>query len=360
MSVGLQYKCPCCGGYIEFDSDAQKMLCPFCETEFETETLKEYDKELLDDGEENNQAMSYDEMGSNAQWDEEELSHLNTYSCDSCGGQIIGDDTISVTRCPYCDNPVVLKDRLSGVYRPDYVIPFKLNKEDAQKKLKEFYGKKKLLPTMFKTQNHMESVQGVYVPFWLFDCDTQAHMRYKATKIRHYSDSEYDYTETTFYSVVRGGDFDFDKIPVDGSVKMDDAYMEAIEPYNYNDMVPFQSAYLSGYVADKYDVEASDATERVNQRINTSVESVLQPSGYTTCTVENANINTTKGDIKYALMPVWMLNTKYKGKVYTFAMNGQTGKLIGKLPVDIPKAVGYFSGIFASIAAIGGIAIYLL
>ena len=359
MSLDLQYKCPCCGGYIEFNSDVQKMLCPFCDTTFETETLRQYDQELQEDNIEE-KVMSYDEMGRNGQWGEGELKDLGTYACSSCGGQLVMEHTTSVTRCPYCDNPVVLVEQLSGVYRPDYVIPFKLDKEDAKKRLKDFYKKKKLLPSLFSAQNHIESIQGMYVPFWLFDCDTNAHIRYKATRVRHYSDSDYNYTETSHYSVVRGGDFDFDKVPVDGSEKMSDTYMEAIEPYDYNEMVDFQTAYLSGYMADKYDVEADNATTRVNERIRQSVQDILQPSGYTTCHIEKSNINTQKGDIQYALLPVWMLNTKYKDKVYTFAMNGQTGKFVGKLPVDVPKAIGYFLGVFASVAAVASAVIYFL
>ena len=355
MSVGLQHKCPCCGGYVEFDSDVQKMVCPFCDTEFEVSLFAQTEDESQPDP-----VFSYENMGTDAQWSADEKTHIHTYRCESCGGELIGDNTTAVTRCPYCSNPVVLLDQLSGVYRPDRVIPFKINKEDAQKALKNFYRKKKLLPSLFCKTNQVESIQGMYVPFWLFDCEVRADLRYDATKVRRYSDSEYDYTETSYYDLIRGGHFNFAQIPVDGSKKMDDTYMEAIEPYDYSEMVSFQTAFLAGYIADKYDVAAEEATPRIENRIVSSVQTSLQPHGFTTCSMSTSSIRKMNEKIHYALLPVWMLNTQYKGKTYTFAMNGQTGKLVGKLPISFLKSIGYFAGIFASVTAIAGTIIYFL
>ena len=195
---------------------------------------------------------------------------------------------------------------------------------------------KRLLPKIFKDQNHIDEIKGVYVPFWLFDTDVDAQVRYRATKVHTWSDSDYDYTETSHFLVHRGGSVGFEHVPVDGSSKMADDLMESIEPYNISDAVHFQTAYLAGYVADKYDVTAEDSIDRANQRVKRSTEEVFAETveGYTTVTPENTSVQFRGGKARYALYPVWLLNTSWNGNQYTFAMNGQTGKFVGDLPVD--------------------------
>ncbi len=334
MAVLQEYKCPCCGGAIEFNSSIQKMKCPYCDTEFEMEALKELDEML---GAEANEADNMEwETQAGTQWQDGEADGLKTYVCKSCGGEIIGDENTAATECPYCNNPVVLMGQFKGDLKPDYVIPFKLSKEDAKEGLRKHLKGKALLPKIFKSENHIDEIKGIYVPFWLFDADAKARIRYKATRVRHWSDSNYDYTKTSFFSVIRGGSVAFDRVPVDGSSKMADDLMESIEPYNFSDAVDFQTAYLAGYLADKYDVSSQESITRANERIKRSTEETFASTvgGYTTVLPEHSAINLQNGKAKYALYPVWILNTTYKGEKYTFAMNGQTGKFVGDLPMD--------------------------
>lgn len=335
MSVLQEYKCPCCGGAIEFNSEIQKMKCPYCDSEFEMEALKEYDEALAEEQESN---MDWN-TGAGSQWQEGETEGLRSYVCKSCGGEILGDETTAATSCPYCDNPIVMMGQFKGDLKPDYIIPFKKDKDAAKEALKKHYDGKILLPKVFKEENHIEEVKGVYVPFWLFDADANASIRYKATKERSWSDSNYDYTETKYYSVIRGGDIGFDTVPVDGSSKMADDLMESIEPFEFSEAVDFQTAYLAGYLADKYDITDAESVERANQRIRQSTEDTFREtvSGYSTVIAENTWINLQNAQAKYALYPVWLLNTQWKGKKYTFAMNGQTGRMVGDLPVDNKK-----------------------
>ncbi len=357
MSTLLEYKCPCCGGGINFDSASQQMKCPFCGSVFDVETLKSYDEDLKGDGNEELDWDKYDKDSGNGDWQEGEQDAMSTYGCQSCGAQIVADETTAATNCPYCGNPIVMKNRFTGMLRPDYVIPFKLDKEVAKNALKEFIKKKPLLPKFFATENHIEEIKGVYVPFWLFDCDTDAKMRYRATNIATWSDSKYSYTKTDTYSLVREGSMVFEKVPVDGSSQMDDAYMEAIEPFDYSQIVDFQTAYLSGFLTNKYDVDSETSIARANVRIQNSVISCFQDTvqGYCSCVPINTTVNLKKGTIHYALLPVWMLNTKYKNKIYTFAMNGQTGKFVGELPVDKGRYWRYLLSIFAGLTILGTI-----
>jgi hypothetical protein len=203
------------------------------------------------------------------------------------------------------------------------------------------------LPKVFKSQNHLDEVKGIYVPFWLFDADADANVRYRTTKVRMWDDEDYDYTETSYFDVYRAGTVGFQNVPVDGSSKMPDDLMESVEPFNINDAKEFQTAYLAGYLADKYDVTADESVDRANERIKRSTEEVFSSTvkGYDTVTTENSNINLQNGKAKYALYPVWILNTTWNGNKYTFAMNGQTGKFVGNLPVDKKAAAAWFAGI---------------
>lgn len=332
MSFLQEYKCPSCGGAIAFDSGIQKMKCPFCDTEFEMEVLAAYDSELASSQTDD---MSW-ETAAGGEWQEGEADGLRSFVCKSCGGEIVGDENTAAASCPFCGNPVVMMEQFSGALKPDYIIPFKLDKKAAKAALQKHYGGKRLLPKIFKDQNHIDEIKGVYVPFWLFDANAEANIRYKATRVRTWSDSNYNYTETSFFAVSRGGVVGFERVPVDGSSKMPDDLMESIEPFQFSDAVDFRTAYLAGYLADKYDVDAKQSIERANERIKRSAEEAFASTvqGYTSVVPETSSVKLHGGKAKYALYPVWLLNTTWNGQKYTFAMNGQTGKLVGDLPVD--------------------------
>ena len=355
METLLEYKCPACGGALSFDSGVQMMKCPYCDTEFDVAAMQELDETL----EREKPGEFTWESQPEGQWSADETENLRTYICKSCGGEIIGDLNTAATNCPYCDNPVVVADRFSGTLRPDVVVPFQLNKAQAREALAHHLNKKPLLPKLFKTQNRIESIQGIYVPFWLFDTDVNANIRYRATRIQHWSDANYNYTRTSFYSLIREGGIAFDNVPVDASSKMSNDLMESIEPYDMAKAVDFQTAYLAGYLADKFDVEADTCKTRANDRIRTSTEQSFAQTtaGYATVNPEHTNLQLKGGRVRYALLPAWILTTRYHDKIYTFAMNGQTGKMVGNLPIDWKLfwmyllSVGLGSGVLISLIA---------
>ena len=351
MPVLQEFKCPCCDGAIAFDSGSQKMKCPYCDTEFDVETLVSYNEELNQDKEDD---LRW-EAPAGQDWTEDEQTGLRSYVCTACAGEIIADATTGATACPYCGNPVVMLEQFAGELKPDLVIPFKLDKKAAKEALNRHYSGKRLLPKVFKDENHIDEIKGVYVPFWLFEADAEAHIRYKATRVRHWSDSNYNYRETRYYSVIRAGDLGFNWVPVDGSTKMEDALMESIEPFDVSAAVDFNTAYLAGYLADKYDVTAQQSEERANNRVRNTTETVFANTvkGFTTVVPTATNIQLRGGKARYALYPVWLLNTTWNGKKYTFAMNGQTGKMAGDLPMD--KAI-YRKWLFGLTGIVGAVA----
>ena len=358
-----EYKCPYCSGAITFDSGTQKMKCPYCGAEIEVSALAEYQRELTEVAASDKFGWEkYGPDSGNKEWEAGEIDALSLNTCASCGAEIIGDKNTVATVCPYCGNTQIIQARVTDVLRPDYVIPFKLDKNAAKAALQKFQNKKRLVPKFFMQQSRIDSITGIYVPFWLFDADTTAHIRYNAATVKHWSDSKRDYTRTGHYSCVRGGTLGFKHVPVDGSEKMDDAYMDAIEPFDYKQMVDFSTAYLSGYLADKYDVDAETSKSRANDRIKKTVEAEFRKSvsGYSSVTPVTSSVQFSGGTVRYALLPVWMLNTSYQGKMYAFAMNGQTGKLIGALPVDKGRFWGYLGGITGIIGCLGTILLFVL
>ena len=312
------------------------MKCPYCDTEFEMETLQAYDEVLQ---QETPDDMTWD-TAAGGEWTEGEEEGLRVYVCRNCAGEIVTDEHTAATACPYCGNPVVMMGQFAGDLKPDLVIPFKLDKKAAMEALKRHYSGKRLLPKVFADENHLREIKGVYVPVWLFDADAQADLRWKATRTRTWSDSNYIYTETHHYSVIRGGTIGFHRVPVDGSSKMDDALMESIEPFDFSEAVDFQTAYLSGFLADKYDVDSEQSVERANERIRRSTEEAL-----------SNHVNLQNGAAKYALYPVWLLTTEWQGKNYIFAMNGQTGKFVGDLPMDKAAYTKWLFGIAGAVSA---------
>ncbi|MBR4942261.1 MAG: hypothetical protein IKZ19_09715 [Clostridia bacterium] len=350
MEEAREYKCPACGAGLVYGATSGDMLCEYCDSHFTLEQLEEISAVEAE-------ASEKDDIS----WEEHEDSELTgEYSaviCPSCGAEIVADETTAATECVYCGNPTLIRKKLTGIFKPDWVIPFKVTKKQAVAALEKLYKGKKLLPDAFTKDNRVEKVTGMYVPYWLFDCHASGNMTYDATRVSVFSDAKFNYTRTDKYLVTRSGNADFKNIPVDGSAKLDNKYTEAIEPYDYSELTEFSDMYLSGYMADRYDVESKDCVSRVDERVKASLRAEFDATvnGYSSVTPRSGNVKSENGKIQYALMPVWMLNTKYKDKIYTFAMNGQTGRIIGDLPVDKAKAFKQFllwGGIFSVAASI--------
>ena len=289
-----------------------------------------------------------------SKWSSADVENMRAYNCPSCGAQLMVDQVTAVTSCPYCGNNAVVPGQLADVLKPDYVIPFKLDRNAAISALRQYYGGKPLLPNDFTANNHIEEIQGIYVPFWLYSGTGEGNVRFEGRNIRTWSDSKNIYTETDHYDVHRVGSMKFARVPVDGSTKMPDAHMDAIEPYDYSELVPFSVAYLPGFLTDRYDLDVEQCDARARGRVETTCLDVIEGTAgnymETNVTDSSTHINWT--DITYALLPVWMLHTRWNGEDYLFAMNGQTGKFIGDLPVDNGKARKRFLMLFLPLMVI--------
>ena len=341
------YQCPACTGPLHFDELEGKLRCDYCDSCY---TVQEIEDIFAD---KNEKAAAEPQPQQEGEWGEDAGS-MRAYNCPSCGAELICEQTTAATACPYCGNPAIVPGQFAGSKKPDCIIPFKVTKEQAVETLKKHYQGKYLLPKAFSEESHLQEIKGVYVPFWLFDGTATADVTYKTTRSHAHSNGKERVITTDHFEVWRKGTVSFSGVPVDGASKMPDNYMDAIEPYDYGQLQDFSMSYLPGFLADKYDVAAETCAPRVESRSRATALDAMRDSvaGYESCvpTGENVTVDFTK--VRYALLPVWLLSTKWKDQIYLFAINGQTGKLVGDLPVSRERLAAWFGGIFAATAVI--------
>lgn len=340
------YKCPACTGPLHFSGDSGKLECEYCGSSFDVAEIEEMYSEK-NAAAAKAAAEAETKQKGNDEWDASEMndwgddnSNMKVYQCPSCGAELICDETTAATSCPYCGNPTVVPGQFSGMLKPDYVIPFKLKKEDAIDALKKHYKGKKFLPKAFADANHLEEVKGIYVPFWLFDGVVDGSISYEGTRSHIHTEGDEEVTITEHYHIDRSGSVPFERIPVDASGKMPDEYMDSIEPFHYSDLKPFSMAYFPGFLADKYDVTVEECSDRADERAKQTAKDLFYrdaATGYGTCTPISEHLSIQRGKVHYAMLPVWLLNTKWNEQNFLFAMNGQTGKIVGDLPVSKKK-----------------------
>ena len=347
------YQCPACGGPLHFSNATQDLACEYCGSHFPVAQIEalyaQHDATAAAATAAQNaapQQQSGDDawqMDAQTNWTGDGQD-LVAYNCPSCGAELICDQTTAASSCPYCGNPTIIPGQLQGMLKPDYVIPFKLDKNAAMNALRNHYKGKKLLPNSFTKENHIEEIKGVYVPFWLFDGEAYADLVFDATRTHVTETRNERITTTEHFKLHRAGNVPFQMIPVDGSSKMPDEHMDAIEPFDYSELKPFSNAYLPGFFADKYDVGMEESSSRADERAEQTARDAMRARclGYETVMEAGGQVLLHRGKVHYALLPVWMLSTKWNGQNFLFTMNGQTGKLIGNLPVDKGKYWRYF------------------
>ncbi len=342
-----QLKCPNCGAPLEFKADKQLHKCDYCMSEFTQDDINQ----LAGLKDENAYSIPNED-------EQKEFNESTTlYLCNSCGAEIITDENTAATFCYYCHSPVSIKGRLSGECRPELIIPFKYTREQAIEKYKAWCGKKWFVPKDFKSDKTLEKITGLYVPFWIADCNVNAHMNGEATKSRSHRSGDYIVTHTQVYRVARDASFEYIGIPADASKKLDDRLMDSLEPFDYSQFVPFSMSYLSGFYADKYDVSKADALPRIKERVAETSQSILRNDvvGYSSVNVQNQRTNIIRTTWHYTMLPVWFLNYKYKDKDYFFGINAQSGKVSGLLPLSIFRVAIFAIILFLVFGTLAGL-----
>ena len=347
----IAYQCPCCGAPLAYGAESGKLECASCGNSYELDAL-----EAMNESQETG-SIQFDIPTET--FDESEAAHMRAYICQGCGAELMTEETTTATECPYCGSPTILPERIDHAVKPELVIPFMVTKEQAQAQFENYFKGKKLLPNVFlNTRNRIAEMRKLYVPYWLFDCKAGGSVVYNAEKKYTRREGDWEVTYTEHYFVSRAGMMDFEAIPVDGSVKLDNKITESLEPYDLSAAVEFVPAVLAGAMADHADVESADCEERARQRVENSMENALRStvSGYTSVVPRSRNFHTEEAKVTPVLMPVWLITTEKDGTTYTFAINGQTGKLTCDVPADTAKSWiwggGTFAGVFALMCAI--------
>ena len=324
----LAYKCPQCGASIPFDAHSGDFACIYCGGHFT--------KEQLDTPIEGN---TEEKLPPDRHEEERQLypDSSRLYMCPACGAAVVTDSELDASaECYYCHSPVVLSGRLSGEYRPDKLIPFKKTKQDAINGFEEWTkGRRRFL-----AKGSLSKIQGIYIPFWMADCCVEGKLSAECFSTVS-SQRSGDYIVTTEKKTLadRQGSVIFNGVPADGSSRADDALMDSIEPFDYRELTDFDMSYLSGHSAIRYDVDQNMVFERVNTRVCDTAKEL-----FTESIKGHSRINTTSSDFKISninwkqgMLPMWFMSYKYKDKMYFYAMNGQTGKFGGTLPINKAK-----------------------
>ncbi len=335
-----QLKCPNCGDVLPYNAEKRLWKCTSCGSEFDKLQIMQLTQQKSDADIDINKDEYKQHEQQPQQYDDQ--PELSVYKCQSCGGEMVADENTSSTFCPYCGNTNILKSRLEGEFRPKYVIPFAKTKEDAKAGYAALRKGRFLAPSEFGDPKNIEKLTGVYIPFWLYKGQSFGHVSGERHEKTSWRSGDYIYTKTDVYYELREGNEAFDKVPADGSKKFDDDLMDSIEPFDFNGIENFNYSYLSGFLAEKYDVGPEEDKERASLRMNNSLKQDLYNTINGSLLSAQEQFNCDIHDIEYALFPVWMLNVFVDGKAHTFAMNGQTGKTVGDVPIKASKAFFFF------------------
>ena len=333
----MTFKCPCCGGYLEFQPSLQKFKCLYC-----SQVLSE--EELLDRSNEKQEAFAAAQAAEPAA---AKAEHLRTYQCQMCGAEIVTDETTAATRCYFCHSPVVLHDRLDEEFKPDGVIPFQLDKETAEKKFMDYVKPKKFVDRSFFNSAQLEMFSGVYYPWWYADVEGEADFEGEGTRSSVTTTSTHIITTTRVYTVQREGKLSFRNLARKALMKADGKLSDGIHPYDVDGIKPYASGYLSGFLAEKRDIPEATAKEEMTAEARGYASDMMQQDHPFNSLSGNTNFWATKVKMKYVLLPAWVLTYKggKDGAPYYYMMNGQTGRVCGKLPIDKKRLLATALGV---------------
>lgn len=367
----ISYKCPNCDGELVFHPATQKYKCEYCASAFSQEELEkmqpamEEEKAFVPPQEEQADTKSQEAGQTDGedirQKDQQKREQENTeegkiYGCPSCGAEIVTDQTTAATFCYYCHNPVVLSGRVSGEFLPNKIIPFAVDKKQATDKFLEYVQHKKFVPKAFFSKQQIEKISGVYFPYWMADMDMTGSLQAEGKNLRVWRSGDTEYTETKVYHVERKGNIHLEDITKNALKKNSLKLAEGVLPYDVSKVQEFHMGYLSGFLAEKRDLERKDLQSEVAADARKFGEKLLKDTagGYSHLSINNCQLHTDRENWDYIMLPVWTVTYKGRdGKMYYYSMNGQNGKVYGELPIDNQKVCILGAVIFVIVFLLG-------
>lgn len=330
-------KCPSCGSNIRFEPEIGAMLCGNCGNVYSADNLEPLGSFGI--------SKEHDYMGDGDMSEEDKKRH--EIVCNSCGAALVTDENTMSTMCPFCGSPALITRRMSREFKPDYIVPFKIDKDLAKTIMKDWLASRKYTPRGFRTKSRLTNMTALYVPFWLLDCSVKTELSGTGRYISGLTTTIYEVNSTLTY-YVKG-------VPFDASLSIANKLMEAVEPFDYSEMVKFDNKYLQGFYADKYDQLPAEMTDRMMRRIDkfSRSETELIAKKYDEYEERPEKYLSLLKDIsvKYCLLPVWFMTVEFNGRQYQFAVNGQTGEASGQVPTsgsaDLFDRINFRLGIFS-------------
>lgn len=347
----LTYKCPTCGAPLVYQGDQQMLNCGSCDNSFTGEAVRKVNEIEQQDAASHGEGWDMQEHTFTG----EEAARTRTFQCSSCGAQLFTDETTVATNCAFCGSPSIIPAQFTPGTRPDRIIPFLVEKNKAESIFHNYFKGRKLLPNLFlRSANRIEEIRQLYVPFWLFSCRADGRMTFQGTRVSTMRQGQYMVTTTRHFLIRRAGTLDFQDLPVDASALVHNDITETLEPFHVDQAIPFSPEVLSGAMADRAGISPEESKRRANQRIDYATEATLRGtvSGYNSVSTRSKQINIDDGVSTPALFPIWVITTKKEGKLYTFAINGQTAELTCDIPWSKAKFLGWMVGIGLGIAAV--------
>lgn len=313
-------KCPTCGSNIFFEPELAGLLCPNCGNVYSPDTMEPRGSLGI--------TKEHDYVGDVDMSDDDKKRH--EIVCNSCGGTLVADELTMSTMCPFCGSPALITRRMSREFKPDYIIPFKIDKDRAESIMNKWISSRKCTPMGFKKKCRMTHLTALYVPFWLVDCSVNTDMSGTGKFGNVLASDIYEVNSNLKY-FVKG-------VPFDASLQIPNKLMEAAEPFDYSEMVKFENKYLQGFYANKYDQLPTEMVDRIVKRMDRFSLSTtdMLAKKYDKFEDRFDKHFTWLSDLKvsYCLLPIWFVTIDFQGEKYQFAVNGQTGEACGRVPLS--------------------------
>lgn len=323
-------KCPSCGGVMDFDAQTGGLLCPFCGR---TEEIPP-EQNTPETAEE--QDFFAAESTGNFNWG----MQTKTVICKSCGGETVYDAMQIAGECPFCGSNQVMEAAEQHTLAPGGVCPFQISREQGGERFHRWLKRRIFCPREAKQKARPEVLTGLYLPYWTFDTQTASTYTARYGVNRTVRDRKGNTRTVIDWHHTAGGYEEFvDDQLVIASGRQDPALLSRVEPFNTAQNMAYQPEYLAGFAAERYSLGVKDGWERakgdIQRRLESQVEQQIRRR-HRADHVSNLRLQTRFSNItyKYLLLPVWLSTFTYRGKVYHFAVNGQTGKVGGKTPVS--------------------------
>lgn len=350
-----KYNCKNCGAELYWDAVAGTLKCEYCECEFmpadfenevASEPVSQEAEEASTESDTREEKYEREADEFDKATDDSDSADLVVYECEHCGAEVITARSTVATTCAFCGRAISLSNKLVGDFKPESVIPFSVDEKKAIEIYKEYCNKALLSPAAFKSKNEIKKLKGVYVPFWLHNFTVNADAVVGAENVHSHRRGDDKIVEHQMFRVSMDVKGDFKSIPTDGLKNLSDSLMSAIEPFDYSKLTDFNPAYMAGFYAQEYDMSGEDTISQAKERADDAMrdECVDNAGLYESKMIESYNPVYSDEESKYAMLPVWLFNVTYNNKNYQFAVNGETGKISGKLPISIPKLLGAVLG----------------